>query len=92
MKEEKNFQQKNFDVSPSTYALTVAYQDLRAGENTALSASKFKAYEVGAIPTAAQELNLSRFFINYAGQNLPAPDADPFGKSAFFSGISGEGV
>jgi len=76
----ENFQQKNFDVSPSTYALTVAYQDLRAGENTALSASKFKSYDNaggGQVPVASQELKLKRFFINYAGQNLPAPDADP---------------
>lgn len=72
-----DFQQVNFDVSPSTYALTVAYQDLRAGENTAISASKFKSYEAVNVPTVAQEQKLDRFFINYAGQNLPAPDADP---------------
>ena len=72
-----DFQQKNFDVSPSSYALTVAYQDLRAGENTAISASKFKSYEAGLTPSVEQELKLDRFFINYAGQNLPAPDADP---------------
>ena len=72
-----SFAQKNFDVSPSTYALTVAYQDLRAGENTALSVSKFKSYNNPAIPTASEELKLNRMFINYAGQNLPAPDADP---------------
>jgi hypothetical protein len=62
----------------------VAYQDLRAGENTALSASKFKSYEVAAIPATPstnQELKLDRFFINYAGQNLPAPDADPSFKA-----------
>tara|TARA_R110000796_G_scaffold39257_3_gene98056 strand:- start:721 stop:2409 length:1689 start_codon:yes stop_codon:yes gene_type:complete len=72
-----SFAQKNFDVSPSTYALTVAYQDLRAGENTALSVSKFKSYNNPAIPNASEELKLNRFFINYSGQNLPAPDADP---------------
>ena len=75
-----NFQQKNFDVSPSTYALSVAYQDLRAGENTAVSASKFKSYDnagAGLVPAGDEELKLNRFFINYAGQNLPAPDADP---------------
>jgi hypothetical protein len=66
-----NFAQKNFDVSPSTYALSVAYQDLRAGENTAISASKFKSYDNaggGLIPTGvSEELKLSRFFLNYAG-------------------------
>ena len=72
-----NFQQKNFDVSPSTFALTCAYQDLRAGVNTALSVSKFKSYDNILTPSTSQELKLNRFFINYAGQNLPAPDADP---------------
>jgi hypothetical protein len=77
-----SFAQKNFDVSPSTYALTVAYQDLRAGENTALSVSKFKSYNSAGgnlQPDAGtnEELKLNRFFINYSGQNLPAPDADP---------------
>ena len=76
-----NFAQKNFDISPSTFAITVAYQDLRAGEHTALSASKFKSYDNtnnGLQPTSSQEeLKLNRFFINYAGQNLPAPDASP---------------
>ena len=73
----KDFGQRNFDVSPSTFQLTAAYQDLRAGTNTAISASKFKSYETGATPSVQQELKLDRFFINYAGQNLPAPDADP---------------
>lgn len=76
-----SFAQKNFDVSPSTYALTCCYQDLRAGENTAISASKFKSYDNGGgglIPAGtSEELKLNRFFLNYAGQNLPAPDADP---------------
>ena len=73
----KDFGQRNFDVSPSTFQLTAAFQDLRAGTNTAISASKFKSYEAGATPSVQQELKLDRFFINYAGQNLPAPDADP---------------
>lgn len=74
-----NFAQKNFDVSPSTYALTVAYQDLRAGNNTLYSTSKFKSYGGAGTgnETVEQELKLNRLFINYAGQNLPAPDADP---------------
>ena len=72
-----SFGQKNFDVSPSTYALTLAYQDARAGEHTAISPAKFRSYEVGNTPLTAQELALNRMFINYAGQNMPAPDADP---------------
>lgn len=74
-----SFGQKNFDVSPSAYALTVAYQDQRAGSDTRVSASLFRSYGVltdGTVPVP-QELGLNRFFINYAGQNLPAPDADP---------------
>jgi hypothetical protein len=67
-----NFQQKNFDVSPSSYALTTAFQDTRAGNLTNYSASKLKIN--GADQT---ELTLNRMFINYAGQNRPAPDADP---------------
>lgn len=73
--DNENFAQKNFDVSPSTYALSVAYQDLRAGNNTSVSSSKFRSYNDAL--TAPVELNLNRFFINYAGQNMPAPDADP---------------
>ena len=72
-----NLQQKNFDVSPSTYALTCAFQDLRAGEHTAVSASKFKSYDNLLNPSIQQELKLIRFFVNFAGQTLPAPDADP---------------
>jgi hypothetical protein len=70
-----SFQQKNFDVSPSTYGLTVAYQDLRSGNQSNVSASKFKTFN--AAVDASEELKLTRFYINYAGQNLPAPDADP---------------
>lgn len=72
-----SFSQKNWDVSPSSYALTVAYQDLRAGTNTQASASKFKSYEAGNNFSLEQETKLNRFFLNFAGQNLPAPDADP---------------
>jgi len=68
--------QRNFDVSPSTYALTVAYQDARSGSDTRHSSSIFKVSNT-ARTSNNEEQKLSRFFINYAGQNLPAPDADP---------------
>lgn len=61
--------QKHFDVSPSTYALTVALQDEAAGTLTHISASKFKVRN-------DVERNLSRMFINYAGQSKPSPDSD----------------
>ena len=67
--------QKSWDVSPATYALTVAYQDLRAGTNTQVSASKFKSYNAALDDDT--ENRLTRFFIQYAGMNLPSPDADP---------------
>lgn len=72
----EGFAQKNFDVSPSTYALTVAYQDLRAGNDTRISASKFKSYNATA-PFVEQELALTRMFVNFSGSNKPQPDADP---------------
>jgi hypothetical protein len=72
-----SFAQKNFDVSPSAYALTVAYQDLRAGNSTLYSAAKFKSYGNALSSVVPQELGLNRFFVNYAGQNYPSPDADP---------------
>ncbi len=71
-----SFAQRNFDVSPSTYALTVAYQDSRVNSDTQYSQSKFKSYGVNS-GASEEELKLNRFFINYSGQNLPAPDADP---------------
>lgn len=68
------FSQKPFDVSPSTFALSVAYQDTRVSETTYLQ-TKFKSYN--ALGNAAQELGLRRFYINYAGEQKPSPDADP---------------
>ena len=73
---QQSFQQRNFDVSPSTYALTVAYQDARSGSDTRHSASIFKVSDA-ANAVNDEELKLNRFFINYSGQNLPSPDADP---------------
>lgn len=69
------FGQKDFTVSPSTYALTAAYQDGRVGTNSLCSSTKFKSYNVAL--TESEELKLNRFFINYNSQNFPQPDADP---------------
>lgn len=63
------FQQTNFDVSPSTYALSVAWSSQQAGSNTLYIPQKLKASDY--------ELQLNRFFVNYAGQSKPSPDADP---------------
>jgi hypothetical protein len=69
------FQQRNFDVSPSTYALTAAFQDSRAGNLTQYSASKFQMNSPGGV--GGDELKLNRMFINYSGVSKPNPDADP---------------
>jgi hypothetical protein len=62
-------QQKNWDVSPSTYALTLAFQQSDTTD-TRYSASKFKMQD-------NEELKLTRMFVNYDGMNKPQPDADP---------------
>ncbi len=67
--------QEPFEVSPSTYALTIAFQDQAAGSGTLRSQSKFKIRPNNAYPGA--ELSLNRLFLQYAGQSKPSPDADP---------------
>lgn len=66
-------QQEQYNVSPSTFALTLAFQDSRAGSgDTRYSSSKLK---VNA--EASDELKLIRMYINYSGENRPQPDSDP---------------
>lgn len=65
-----SFQQRNFEVSPSTTALTVAYQHSAVGNDTKYSQSIFKGND-------NNELKVVRFYVNYAGQSLPNPDANP---------------
>jgi hypothetical protein len=71
-----SFSQRYFEVSPATYALTIAYQDGRVNSDTRYSATKFKSYNAGGDLTVDQSRALNRFFINYSGQSLPTPDAD----------------
>ena len=71
----KSFQQNTFNVSGSTYALTVAFQDNRAGQDSQISSSKFKSYDAGV--TQSEELKVERFYIKYAGVQKPSPDGDP---------------
>ena len=61
--------QKNFDVSPSTYALTCAFQDDEAGSDPLYSSSKFKVRGEG-------EKGLTRLFLTYDGSSKPSPDSD----------------
>ena len=70
-----SFAQRNYDISPSTYALTVAFQDGRANNDTRIPSSLFKCYGVNY--EADKELALNRMYISYAGQQRPSPDADP---------------
>jgi len=70
-------QQKNFDVSPSTYALTACLQDKRAGTVTQFPLTRFKVDAVGDQVDQDKGLGLNRMYINYAGENKPSPDADP---------------
>lgn len=66
----KSFNTRSFNVSPSTKALTVAYQSKDAGSSNTYSTSKFKS--------DGNELKLSRFYLKYSGVKYPAgPDADP---------------
>lgn len=62
--------QKQFEVNPSTVALTLAFQDGRAGSSTIYSSSKLKMVN-------NEENKINRLFLSFAGQNLPSPDADP---------------
>lgn len=77
-----SLQQKQFDVSPTTFALTSFFQDSRVSSDTRLSASKFHTYPVD-IPLdpspkdGYEELKLTRFYCQYSGLSLPQPDADP---------------
>ena len=68
--------QKQFEVSPSAYALTVAYDDIRSGTNTMVPSSKFKAFNAG-LTAGDEELKLTRWYIQYAGRSTPSPDASP---------------
>ncbi len=70
------FQQKNFDVEPSTTALTIAWQQQSAGLNTLHSQSKFKFLSSNP-EFDSGELALKRFFVRYGLDQKPSPDYDP---------------
>lgn len=72
---------KGFTVSPSTFGLTAAFQDSRAGFRTDVPASKFRVNPHGG-SDVKQELNLRNFYISYAGENKPKPNANPEHKLA----------
>ncbi len=59
----------SIDVQPSSYALSLAFQDKRSGSRSDLNPSKFKIIN-------DDELNLTRYSIRFAGKSLPDPDFD----------------
>ena len=67
-------QQKLLSAQESTKALIAALQDQRAGTDPLYSASFFKLYDAPQIGTFSQELQLSRLYIEYAGETKPQPD------------------
>lgn len=80
--DSRSFSQKNFDVSPSTKAISVFYQDERANSGTLVSDSLLKAYPTDVTESnksgdLTEEQKLSRFYLHYAGQKYPQVDWDP---------------
>jgi hypothetical protein len=73
--------QLQFNVSPATTALAVAYQDTRL-VNGEMSASKYQITGLGN-PQAEDanshqgSLALQRLYVQYDGLQRPSPDADP---------------
>lgn len=61
---------ENFTVSKSTFGLSVALQDNRAGRNTLFSPSLFKTEN-------NSQQSLTSLRLDYAGQSRPQPDAQP---------------
>jgi hypothetical protein len=69
-----SFGQKNYDISPSTYALSVAFQDGRCNNDPRIPASLFKCYDTAFV--SDKELALNRMYLSYAGLQRPSPDTD----------------
>ena len=59
-----------FNVSSTTYGLTIAYQGAIAGSDTRRSAARFDTEE-------GKKKELTRLFLQYAGKAFPQPGADP---------------
>ena len=62
-------EQVTFEISPSSYALTVALQDDRVGSDTRFSAMKFKVNN-------GDELRLNKLQVRYANENKPKTQAN----------------
>ena len=74
-----SYMQRNFNVSPSTYALSVAFHDNRyASDDTRISPTIFHTYESGSDvgPVVSTEHGLSRFAVRYSSMTAPNPSFD----------------
>ena len=70
LKNTGNLTKEYFDVSPSTYGMTLAFADKDTGIDSKYSASRFRVRN-------GSELKLQRLFISYGNRNFPQPDAEP---------------
>jgi len=73
--QSKSLVQTSLDVTPSSYALALAFQDNRANnrEDTDISVTKF---HVTGENSDREELSLERYSIRFAGLSVPQPDAE----------------
>ncbi len=70
LKNTDNLTKEYFDVSPSTYGMTLAFADKDTGIDSKYSSSRFRVRN-------GSELKLQRLFISYGNRNFPQPDAEP---------------
>ena len=70
-------QQRNFEISPNTESLTVAFQDNRIGTNSIYSPSKFRI-NAAADGISGLETSLQRLYIQYANQVKPTSGDSDF--------------
>jgi hypothetical protein len=71
-------EQLEFNVKPSTYALTVAMQSSNAGADQRYSQTQFtNRATTAAGVTSDDHLGLTQLRIQYASQTQPSPDANP---------------
>jgi len=73
--QSKSLVQTSLDVTPSSYALALAFQDNRAinREDTDKSVTKF---HVAGTNSDKEELAITRYSIRFAGLSVPQPDAE----------------
>ena len=62
--------QQQFQVSPTTHAISIGFQSTYAGTDTKYSQARLRTGD-------KNELSLNRLFFSYAGRNTPSPDASP---------------